>query len=78
MDPSSDVMLVGGVVLLALFMPAAIGGLVERKIPFIALPMAVIAAFLIFWALRSVPGGFSWSEWRLIPDAFIRVLARIL
>lgn len=73
MDP--DLMLVIGLVIAVLSLPAIVGALSEGRAPRAASIMVLIGGGLIVIAIGQNPGGYPISE---IPDVFIGVLGRYL
>lgn len=73
MDP--DLLMVVGVVVAVLTVPALFSALVDSRPPRAGAILALIAGVLIAVAVTQRPGGYSISE---LPDAFGRVFARYL
>lgn len=73
MDP--DLVLVIGIVLAVLALPAVLSALAERRRPGAGVLTAVAAGCLIVWAAQSKRGGYAFGE---IPEVFVRVVARYL
>ena len=73
MDP--DLSLVIGILLAGLAVPGALAALVERRVPKLPLVMAEGGAFLIWRAVTTKPGGYTWPD---VPNAFIDVIARVI
>lgn len=71
----ADLLLVIGVVLGALSIPSFLNGFVESRLPRIAVLLVVAAVALIVLAVMTHPGGYAVDD---VPEAFIRVIARIL
>ena len=69
---SQDLILVIGIVIVGLAIPAILGALAERRTPRIATILIVTGGALILIALSQRPGGYGWAD---IPEAFVRVLA---
>ena len=71
----ADLLLVIGVVLGALSIPSFLNGFVESRLPRVAVLLVVAAVALIVLAVMTRPGGYAVQD---VPEAFIRVIARIL
>ena len=72
---SPDVMLVSGLVLAVLSLPAVISAWSDARSPRAAAVMAVIAGGLIAAAAWNWPGGLTLGD---VPDAFVRVVGALL
>ncbi|WP_428927634.1 hypothetical protein [Marinibacterium sp. SX1] len=73
MDP--DLSLVIGILLAGLAVPGFLAGVVERRLPKLPFLLAAGGGYLIFSAVTSKPGGYSWPD---VPNAFIDVIARVI
>ncbi|MGR3802084.1 hypothetical protein [Marinibacterium profundimaris] len=73
MDP--DLSLVIGILLAGLAIPGVLAALVDRRVPKLPVVMAAGGAYLIYRAVTTLPGGFSWPD---VPNAFIDVIARVI
>lgn len=71
----SDVILVIGIVLAALSLPATLSAFAEGRAPRAAVFTAVIAGGMIVWAAQTHPGGYRLED---IPHAFVRVAAKYI
>jgi len=72
---NSDLLLVVGLVLGALSLPSMISAFTDGRSPRMAAVLVVAATILIFLAIDGRPGGYAWAD---IPDAFVRVIARVV
>jgi len=72
---SNDIMLVTGVILAALAIPAIISAWSDNRSPRLAAIVVLIAGGLIVIAAQTWPGGFTFAD---IPGAFVRVAGEIL
>jgi hypothetical protein len=68
-------MLVIGLVVGLLTIPAILQAYTDGRPPRTAGLMAVAATLLIIMAVNRAPGGYSWDE---VPDVFVRVIGRFL
>ena len=73
MDP--DVMLVVGLVVGGFTIPSVMGALLDGRVPRAAAVAAVIAGWLIAFAVKEKPGGYALQE---IPDVFVQVVGRYI
>ena len=71
----TDLLLVAGVVLLALTLPAIVSALTDGRPPRLAALVVMIGGTMVAIALSSRPGGYSFAE---MPDVITRVVARFL
>lgn len=71
----SDLMLVVGLIVGVLSLPALLNAWTEGRAPRAGAIMVMIAIGLIVAATRTKPGGYRVDE---VPDAFFRVLGRLL
>ena len=71
----SDLLLIVGIVLAILSVPAILSAFSEGRAPRVATFTAIAAGCLIVWAIQTHPGGYSVEE---IPEVFVRVVARFL
>ena len=71
----SDILLIIGIVLAVLSVPAMLSAFSESRAPRVATFTAVVAGCMIVYAVQTQPGGYSWSE---VPEVFVRVVARFL
>ncbi|MFN3647356.1 MAG: hypothetical protein ACK4S2_12690 [Gemmobacter sp.] len=72
---NSDLMLVVGLVVGVLALPALLNAWTEGRAPRAGAILVMIAIGLIFAAARTKPGGYSVDE---VPEVFFRVLGRLL
>lgn len=72
MDP--DLALVIGIVFGVFAVPSIMSAFSDRRAPRASMLLLLIAGGLILFALQTRPGGYDWPE---IPDAFMRVVARL-
>lgn len=72
---NSDLMLVVGLVVGVLALPALLNAWTEGRAPRAGAILVMIAIGLIFAATRTKPGGYSVDE---VPQVFFRVLGRLL
>jgi hypothetical protein len=72
---NSDLMLVVGLVVAALSLPAILNAWSEGRTPRAGAIMVMIAIGLIVAAIQSKPGGYTVAE---VPEVFFRVLGRLL
>lgn len=72
---NSDLILVIGIVLAALSLPAMLSAISDRRSPRAAALVAVVSGCLIVWAVQSRPGGYTLND---IPRAFVQVVADLL
>lgn len=72
-DP--DILICLGVFLLVLSVPSLIAAIVDRRPPRVAALMAIVAAGLIVYTVQTYPGAYTIRD---VPDAFIRVAAKII
>lgn len=71
----TDVILVAGLVLGALAVPAFLNAFVEGRFPRVALSVTVLAAGMLTWANTTRPSGYKLEE---VPSVFMRVFAQVL
>ena len=71
----SDLLLIVGIVLAVLSVPAMLSSFSEGRAPRVATFTAIAAGCLIVWAVQTQPGGYTFGE---IPEVFVRVVARFL
>ncbi len=71
----SDLMLIIGLVLAVLSVPAILSAYSEGRPPRVATFTIIAAGALVVWAIKSHPGGYRIEE---IPEVFVRVVARFL
>lgn len=71
----TDLILVIGIVICVLTIPALLAAFSESRPPRAASIMMLIGGVLIVVALTQKPTGYSFGE---IPDVFMRVLRRVL
>lgn len=69
---TQDLMLVGGIILCGLAVPAMVGARAEGRPPRFAAIVIMIGGTLILLALSQKPGLYSIAE---VPEAFVRVVA---
>ncbi|GAB4299520.1 MAG: hypothetical protein Kow0058_15290 [Roseovarius sp.] len=74
-DMTSDLILVIGIVLAALSVPAVLSALSDGRPPRAGAISILVAGGLIVWAVQSRPGGYRWED---IPRAFVRVVAHYM
>lgn len=72
-DP--DILIVLGVFLLVLSVPSLIAAVIDRRPPRVAALTAIVAAGLIVYTVQTHPGTYTIRD---VPDAFIRVAAKII
>ncbi|MCZ7674977.1 MAG: hypothetical protein M5U35_02475 [Roseovarius sp.] len=72
---NTDLILVTGIVLAALSVPAMISAISDSRPPRVAAFVAMAAGGLIIWAVSNRPGGYGWDD---IPRAFVRVVAEFV
>lgn len=70
-----DLILVGGIVLLALSLPSFLGGWVERRLSRFGVVLFALASAMIAWVVQSRPEGLAFQD---IPDIFLGVIARVI
>jgi hypothetical protein len=71
----TDLILVIGIIIAVLTLPALLAAFSESRPPKAASIMLMIAGVLIVVALTQRPTGYTFGE---IPDVFMRVLRRVL
>jgi hypothetical protein len=71
----SDLYLVLGVIVSAFAIPSVLSAIADSRPPRAAAVVVVIGGGLILLALLSKPGGYAAAQ---LPEAFARVLARVL
>jgi hypothetical protein len=71
----ADLALVIGLILAVFSVPAILSAFSDGRAPRVAALALIGGGALIVWALWSKPGGYAIEE---IPDAFIRVVARVI
>lgn len=71
----TDLILVTGIAVLMLSVPAAVSAFAERRAPWTALAVVVVGAGIVAFGCVNHPGGMSVAE---VPHAIIRVIARFL
>jgi Na+/proline symporter len=72
---NSDIMLVVGIILAVMSLPALIGALSEGEAPRAGAIVAMIATGLITFAIMSKPSGYAIGD---IPEVFLRVIGRLI
>lgn len=72
---SEDVLMVVGVVLAVLAIPAIVSAVVDNRSPRTAAVVVMISGVLLLLSILYRPEPFTPSE---VPDAFVRVIAAIL
>lgn len=70
-----DLVLVIGIVLGVLSVPAVLSAFSDGRTPRAATLTVIASGVLIIWAIQSKPGGYTLRE---IPEAFVRVAAQFL
>jgi hypothetical protein len=70
-----DLILVIGIVLGVLSVPAVLSAFSDGRTPRVAALTVIASGALIIWAIHSKPGGYTLRE---IPEAFVRVVAQFL
>ncbi len=73
MDP--DLLLVAGIVLVLLALPALLSAFSESRAPRLATILALTGGAFVVVAVRNHPAGYSLGE---MPDVFLRVIGRYL
>ena len=73
MDP--DILLIAGIVLAILSVPAMLSAFSEARAPRVATFTVVVAGCMIVYAVQTQPGGYTFKE---VPEVFVRVVARFL
>lgn len=68
---NSDVMLVTGIVVALMAVPAMLSAWSDGRVPRAAAIMVMIASGLVVAALWARPGGYTVAD---VPDAFLRVI----
>lgn len=71
----TDLPLIAGLVIAGFSVPSVLSALSERRPPRASVVTILIAIGLITYAVMMKPGGYAIDE---IPDAFFRVLGRLL
>ena len=71
----SDLMLVVGIILGGLSIPALLNAFSDGRAPRLASIVVLIAGILIFLAVRGHSGGYAPSD---LPDVFRRVFGRLI
>jgi len=71
----TDLALILGLVVAGFTVPSVLSALSERRPPRVSVLTGLIAIGLITYAVIVKPGGYSMGE---IPDAFFRVVGRLL
>ena len=69
-----EILLVTGLVLAALSIVALLNAMIERRLSLSGAFAAVVAAGMLFWAIRSSNGEFGIKD---IPEAFMLVVATV-
>ncbi|WP_323038400.1 hypothetical protein [Gemmobacter sp.] len=72
---NSDLMLVVGLIVGVLTVPALLNAWTEGRAPRAAAIMVMIAIGLVVAAVRMHPGGYALAD---LPDVFFRVLGRLI
>lgn len=72
---NSDIMLVVGIILAVMSLPALFGAISEGEAPRAGAIVAMIATGLITFAILSKPSGYAIAE---IPEVFLRVIGRLI
>jgi hypothetical protein len=72
---NSDLMLVVGLIVAALSLPAVLNAWSESRAPRAGSIMVMIAIGLIVAAVQTKPGGYTVAE---VPDVFFSVIGRLL
>jgi sugar phosphate permease len=70
----SDLMLVIGIILGVLSIPAMLNAFSESRAPRMPAIIVLIAGILVFLALRESPNAYSWEK---LPQVFARVFGRL-
>ncbi|WP_417207432.1 hypothetical protein [Antarctobacter sp.] len=70
-----DVMLVAGMGLVVLSLPAILSAWADRRAPRIGTLLLLGGGGLILWSVRSKEGGYAWAD---LPDVFYGVVGQIL
>lgn len=73
MDP--DVILVTGIVLAVMSLPAMLSAFADGRAPRMAMIVGVIAGGMIVWAAQTHPPGYNLED---VPRAFVRVVAKYI
>jgi len=71
----SDAVLVIGLVLAWLGIPAFFAAYAHRRSPLTAMSLLVVGGGCIAWAALTHPGGYAFAE---VPDVIFRVLGQLL
>ncbi|MGH1331883.1 MAG: hypothetical protein ACRBBK_13445 [Paracoccaceae bacterium] len=72
---TNDILLIIGIGIAALAIPAIIGAFSEGRTPRAAAIMIMIGGGLVVTAVTQQPGGYTLNE---VPDVFVRVVGHIL
>lgn len=71
----SDSMLVAGIILVLMTLPALLSAYTEGRLPRIAALLLMTGSLLIVIALKQKPSGYDFAQ---IPGVFERVFARLI
>lgn len=71
----SDVMLVAGMGLVVLSLPAILSAWADRRAPRVGTLLLLGGGGLILWTLSRTKGAYSWAD---IPDVFYGVIGQIV
>ncbi|ABF65247.1 hypothetical protein TM1040_2515 [Ruegeria sp. TM1040] len=71
----TDLLLVTGLILAWLGVPAFFAAYAHRRSPITAAAMLILGGGCIAWAVLNHPGGYSLAD---VPDVFFRVIGRFL
>lgn len=75
MGLDNDLILVLGMLIGLLSLPAGLSAYAERRTPVFALVSAVIGGAMIYYAYTSEPGGYTWEQ---IPYVVTEIVARLI
>ncbi len=70
-----DLILVLGIVLGILSVPAIVSAISDRRPPRVAAIVLLVAGCLVVWAIQEKPGGYSLRD---VPNAFVQVIGQVV
>lgn len=79
LTPLQDILVTLGVFLVGFGIPSVLASLIERRLSVFWLVMVAVGVGLLIWVQMGLPEGMNLlSNWRIVPDAIIRIVARVV
>lgn len=79
LTPTQDILVTLGAFLVGFGIPAAFASLIERRLSIVWLVLIMVGVGILIWIQMGLPEGVDLlRDWRIIPDAIIRIVARVI